>query len=199
VVAFTLLGAGARAAEAPTIEEVRAAWNACSTFMAKKSDDWIGWRRDFGNGYADYFELWDNSGEGSSLLRETFFIDGIAKEVQTSCFRPDGTLAFVFATMTSPNVATQGGNGPELVREGRIYVDPAGKVVRVAGQVTQGGKKVADMDTNKYSLARGCHSVDLHLTLDRARAHYEHEMGDIEGKHPDYAANTFDWCAKTKE
>lgn len=200
LVAGAFLAPAVRAAEPPAIEEVRAAWAACTAFMAKKSDAWIGWRRDFGNGYADYFEFWDNSGDGKtpSLLRETFFVDAIAKEVRLSCFRAEGSLAFLFTTMTSPNVAVQGGNGPELVREGRIYLDPKGAVLRVTAQVLQAGKKVADMDTNRYSLARGCGSIDLHLTLDTVRTHYEHEMGDIEGKRPDYAPNPFDWCASAK-
>jgi hypothetical protein len=191
----TMLVGPARAEE-PRVEEVRQAWSACATFMETKSDNWIGWRRDHGNGYGDYFEFWDNDGgEEPSVLRQTFLIDGIALVRQTSCFRLSGTLAFVFTTMTSPNVAVDGGNGPELVREGRLYVDPKGNVFRVLGQVMQGGKKVADMDTNAYSLARGCQSVDLHLTLDRVRTNYLHEMGDIEGTHPDYDPVVFDWCA----
>jgi len=192
----TMLTAPAHADE-PRVEEVRQAWNACAAFMDKKSDDWVGWHRDHGNGYGDYFEFWDNDGSDQpSVLRQTYFIDGIVSVRQTSCFRMDGTLAFVFTAMTSPNVA--GGPGePELVREGRIYVDPTGFAFRVVGQVMQGGKKVADMDTNTYSLARGCQPVDMHLTLDRVRANYLHEMGDIEGRHPDYQPGLFDWCANS--
>ena len=187
-------GVAAQAAEPPEIEEIRAAWNACAAFMETKSDDWIGWRRDLGNGNGDYFEFWDNEGtDAPPVLRQTFLIDGdVARH--TFCFRTDETLAFVFTAMTTPNVAT---DGPALTREGRIYVTPDGGLARVIGRVMEAGKKVADMDTLTYSLAHGCLPVDMQLTLERVRLHYAHEMGDASGAHPAYQPGLFDWCGNS--
>ena len=48
------------------------------------------------------------------VLRITLDIDGIARQVETSCFRPDGSLAFLFTTLTAPLAEAPG--GPESGR-----------------------------------------------------------------------------------
>ena len=51
------------------------------------------------------------------------------------------------------------------------------------------------IDNSAHELARGCNWVDLRLRADDAEAEYLSVLGDIEGNHPEYAANEFDWCA----
>jgi hypothetical protein len=181
-------------AQKTEFEKIGDVWSSCRTLM--DSDDWLGWRRDFGNGYGDTFELWDREGAGVSALKVNFMIDGIATETQTSCFRKDGGLTFVLVEMLSPNQAANTDQSSLIKREGRIYVSPSHDILRITGQIAdEAGRKLSNLDSSKYQLARGCWALDLHLSLDRARDHLVSEQGDIEGKHPADTANAFDWCA----
>jgi hypothetical protein len=198
VAAALLLATPALAADEPAIEEVRAVYAACTDHLAAQSDNWFGWRRVHDGGYSDFFEFWDqgSDGYGPSILKRRYLIDAIASEEQTFCYRPDGTLAFVFTQMTSPNMAI-GFDSPAITREGRIYVDPTGKVIRVLGKITGEGVE-ATLDDEKYQLARGCWELDLTLTRDDVHTAYLAEMGDIDGTKPEYAANPYDWCSVAK-
>jgi hypothetical protein len=95
--------------------------------------------------------------------------------------------------MTSPNMV-DGFEGAAITREGRIYFSPTGEIIRVLGQITEEGKKVADMDNEQYQLARGCGLTQPHLSVADVRQHLESELGDIEGKRPEFTAEVLDWC-----
>lgn len=182
-------------AQEAAIAEVRERWERCTALVTEAPDDWLGWRRDFQNGYGDSFQLWDRTWEegGAAVLRQVFLIDGIAIETDTHCFREDGSLAFIYSEMVSPNMAV-GFEGPSIAREGRLYFDPSGERIRVLQQITQDGEKVADGDNADYQLARGCGGLDVHMTLAAAYAHAESELGDIEGNRPAYERQIMDWC-----
>jgi hypothetical protein len=202
LLAALLLASPATAAEDPAIEEVRAAYAACTAHVDAQPDNWFGWRRVHDGGYADLFEFWDQGadGYGPSVLKRRYLIDGIASEEQTFCYRPDGTLAFVYVEMVSPDMA-QGLDAPSLTREGRIYVDPTGQVVRVLGKVVgeeNGTPFETTLDDPEHQLARGCWQLDLALTRDRVYAAYLHEMGDIDGNYPDYRSTEFAWCLQVE-
>ncbi len=183
----------AMAQDSPAIAEVRDAYVACTAHIDAQPDNWFGWRRVHDGGYADFFEFWDqgDDGYGPSVLKRRFLIDGIASEEQTFCYRPDGTLAFVYTEMTSPDMAT---DGPALTRQGRIYVDPTGEVIRVLGKVVGDGFETT-LDDATHQLARGCWDLDLTLTRDAVHTAYLAELGDIDGTKPDYKPNLFDWCS----
>lgn len=194
--AALLLATPAAAADSPAIEEVRLAWAACTEHLEAQPDNWFGWRRVHDGGYADLFEFWDQGadGYGPSILERTFLIDGIASEKQTFCYRPDGTLAFVFIQMTAPDMAS---DGPALTREGRIYMSPRGDVIRVLGKIVGDGFETT-LNDEKHQLARGCWNLDLIHTRDEAHTAYLAEMGDIDGTKPAYMRHDFDWCAEVE-
>lgn len=203
LLAALLLASPAIAADDAAIEEVRAAYAACTAHVEAQPDNWFGWRRVYDGGYADLFEFWDQGadGYGPSVLKRRYLIDGIASEEQTFCYRPDGTLAFVYSEMVSPDM-TQGYDAPSLTREGRVYVDPTGEVLRVLGKVVGQKDGVAfetTLDDETHQLARGCWDLDLALTRDAVHTAYLHEMGDIDGSEPAYTPNTFDWCSKVEK
>lgn len=195
--ALILAALPAHAADSPAIEEVRLAWAACTEHLEAQPDNWKGWRRVHDGGYADLFEFWDQGadGYGPSVLKRTFLIDGIASETQTLCYRPDGSLAFAFAQMASPDMA-EGAEGA-LTREGRIYVDPKGKVIRVLGKVVGEGFETT-LDDESHQLARGCWDLDLAPTRDAVHTAYLAELGDIDGTKPTYTPTPFDWCNAVK-
>jgi len=199
LLAALLLATPAIAQDTAAIEEVRAAYAACTAHLEAQPDNWFGWRRVYDGGYADIFEFWDQGadGYGPSVLKRTWLIDGIASEEQTFCYRPDGTLAFVYSEMVSPDMA-QGMDAPGVTREGRIYVDPAGNVLRVLGKVVGSGFETT-LDDEKHQLARGCWDLDLALTRDAVHTAYLAEMGDIDGSKPAYTANNFDWCSQVEK
>ena len=68
----------------PALPEIRKAWAACEAVLAKAGPEgWVGWRRDFGNGYGDAFAFWDRRDDkAASVLRITLDIDGIARQVE---------------------------------------------------------------------------------------------------------------------
>jgi len=195
LLALTLLAAPAVAvADDAAIEEVRAAWAACSEMLARAPNDWTGWRRNFDGGYADHFEFHDGGDGAPSLLVQTWLIDAIATQTDTSCYQTDGSLAFVYSVMTSPNVA-EGADGPALNREGRLYFDPAGNLLRVLKSITEEGKEVAKTDNARYQLARGCGLTAPHATVEVVRDHLVSELGDIEGNRGAFTVEPLDWCA----
>lgn len=198
LLALSLLLAPAVHAAEPQIDEVRAAWDACSKRLETGADDWTGWRRNFDGGYADHFEFHDGGDDAPSVLVQTWLIDAIATQTDTSCFRPDGSLAFLFSTMTSPNMA-QGATGPALTREGRLYFAPDGHLLRLLKRITEAGKEVAPIDNDKYQLARGCGLTAPHATVDDVRSHLIAELGDIEGTRGKYVAEPLDWCGMEVE
>lgn len=194
LLALPLLVAPAIAhADDAAIEEVRSAWAACSEMLAAAPNDWTGWRRNFDGGYADHFEFHDGGDSAASVLVQTWLIDGIATQTDTSCFRKDGSLAFIYSVMTSPNMA-EGAYGPSINREGRLYFDPAGDLLRVLKAITEGGKEVAKTDNEKYQLARGCDLTSPHATVEVVRDHLVSELGDIEGNRGEITVDRLSWC-----
>lgn len=194
--AALLLVATPVAADEPAIEEIRAAWAACTAYVEAQPDTWYGWRRVHDGGYADFFEFWDqgSDGYGPSVLKRTYLIDAIATETQTFCYRPDGRLAFVFVQMVSPDIVS---DGPALTREGRIYMTPRGEIIRVLGKIVGDGFETT-LDDETHQLARGCWPLDLTHTRDDVHAAYLSEMGDIDGSKPGYIAHDFEWCSEVE-
>jgi len=190
---LVLLAPTVARADDAKIEEVRSAWAACSDMLAAAPNDWTGWRRNFDGGYADHFEFHDGGDDEPSVLVQTWLIDGIATQTDTSCFRKDGSLAFIYSLMTSPNMA-EGAYGPALNREGRLYFDPAGNLLRVLQSITEGGKEVAKTDNAKYQLARGCDLTSPHPTVEAVRDHLVSELGDIEGNRGAFTVDPLSWC-----
>ena len=190
---LVLLAPTVARADDAKIEEVRSAWAACSDMLAVAPNDWTGWRRNFDGGYADHFEFHDGGDDAPSVLVQTWLIDGIATQTDTSCYRKDGSLAFLYSVMTSPNMA-EGADGPALNREGRLYFDPAGNLLRVLQSITEGGKEVAKTDNAKYQLARGCDLTTPHPTVEAVRDHLVSELGDIEGNRGAFTVEPLNWC-----
>ena len=188
------LAAPARAEDPADIVEIRNLWQGCTEMLETAPDDWTGWRRNFDGGYADHFEFHEDGGGSVSVLVQTWLIDAIATQTDTACYRPDGTLAFIYSEMLSPNVA-EGSDGAILSREGRIYFSPGGEVIRVLSKILAGDRQVAEYDSEKYMLARGCDLTAPHMTVDDIRLHLEHELGTLEGDHPDFTpADPLGWC-----
>ncbi len=102
-------------------------------------------------------------------------------------------LAFLYSAMVSPNVA-EGADGPALTREGRLYFDPDGKLIRVLKRIVENGKEVAPIDNDKYQLARGCGLTAPHATLDDVAPTLISELGDIEGTRGEFIVEPLDWC-----
>ena len=172
--------------------------------MEAGAESWLGWRRDFYNGYGDRFEFYDGGDVAVSVLRVTSYIDGIAILTETSCYREDGTLAFLLTEMASPNLATAFDDEPDddalgipsLTREGRIYVAPDGGIIQIVTAIRADGVEVAAMDNDDYRLARDCSPAELYPTTEDVRRRIESELGDIEGKHPPFTAQSLNWCAE---
>ena len=180
-------------AQEPRMDEIRAAWTACQAMLAAAPDDWTGWRRNFDGGYADHFEFHDGGDDAVSVLVQTWLIDAIATQTDTSCFRRDGSLAFLYSEMTSPNMA-EGATGPAITREGRFYFAPDGELIRLLRRITENGTEVAPMDNERYQLARGCGLTAPHATVDDVRSHLVAELGDIEGTRGKFERDPLDWC-----
>ncbi len=193
LLALPFLLPGAALADDAAIAEVRDAWGACSAMLAAAPDDWTGWRRNFDGGYADHFEFHDGGDGAASVLVQTWLIDAIATQADTSCYRPDGSLAFLYSVMTSPNMADDA-DGPAISREGRLYFDPAGNLLRVLQSITEGGKEVAKTDNAEYQLARGCDLTTPHATVEVVRDHLVSELGDIEGNRGAMTVDPLSWC-----
>ncbi len=191
--ALPLLLATPASAQEPQIEEIRAAWAACTAMLEATPGGWTGWRRNFDGGYADHFEFHDGGDGAASVLVQTWLIDAIATQKDTSCYRPDGTLAFLYSEMTSPNMA-EGATGPALTREGRLYFSDDGRLLRILRRITENGTEVAPMDNDRYQLARGCGLTAPHATTSDVRAHLVAELGDIEGTRGTFEVEALDWC-----
>ncbi|MDB5541120.1 MAG: hypothetical protein JWQ89_2847 [Devosia sp.] len=198
LLALFLLLATPAYAQSPQLDEVRAAWDTCTRLLQSAPDDWTGWRRSFDGGYADRFQFHDGGDGAPSVLTQTWLIDAIATQTDTSCYRPDGSLAFVLSEMTSPNMA-QGADGPTITREGRLSFAPDGRLLRVLKRITEAGKEVAPIDNENYQLARGCTLTAPHATVDDVRSHMISELGDIEGTRGEYIAEPLDWCSMETE
>ena len=183
------------------LAETEAAKAECDALVEAAPDNWIGWRRDFGNGYTDSFEFHDGRFDNRpSVLKTGGVIDAIALEETSWCYRGDGSLALIAVTMSSPDYAQGGDMGPLISREGRIYVGADGHVLRIAGWLTDGdGVKLGPLQMDTHQLARDCGPVDLRLRADDAEGEYLSVLGDIEGNHPEYTANELDWCAVAEE
>lgn len=192
VLACLLLAAPVHAEE-PQIDEIRAAWDACTRLVNAAPDDWTGWRRNFDGGYSDHFQFHEAT-DGSGVLVQTWLIDAIATQTDTSCYRTDGSLAFIFSEMTSPNMAV-GSDGPAVTREGRLYFAPDGRLLRVLKRITESGAEVAPIDNERYQLARGCGLTAPHATIEDVRSHLISELGDIEGTRGKFALEPLDWCS----
>lgn len=180
-------------AEEPQIDEVRQAWAACTAMLDAAPNDWTGWRRNFDGGYSDHFEFHDGGDDAASVLVQTWLIDAIATQKDTSCYRADGTLAFLFSQLTSPNMA-EDATGPAITREGRLYFSEDGRLLRILRRITENGAEVAPMDNSKYQLARGCGLTAPHATTSDVRSHLIAELGDIEGTRGQFEVEPLDWC-----
>jgi hypothetical protein len=178
-------------AAADDIEEIRTAWSTCVQLLAATENDWTGWRRNFDGGYADHFEFHEGT-DGTGALVQTWLIDAIATQTDTSCYRADGTLAFLYSAMVSPNMA-EGSEGA-ITREGRLYFAPDGTLIQVLKRIVEDGKEVAPIDNDKYQLARGCGLTAPLATLDDVRAKLISELGDIEGTRGEFTVEPLDWC-----
>ena len=197
-----LWGASAARADDTQLPEIRGAWSACQDVVTKQQDAWIGWRRDFLNGYADHFNFWNNDGSDPrlpSVLRTTLVIDAIAVLTTTYCFRTDDTLAFIFTVMNSPNAAEGAHQGKSVSREGRIYIGKDGSVLKVLGQILDEEKKPHPLDSPDWQLMRSCSPAPLYLKVSDVEAMYTAELGDIEGNRPAFTAEQLDWCGRVKK
>ncbi len=184
--------APAAAQDDAAIDEVRAAWDACVETQQMFFDGWTGWRRLHDGGYGEFFEFTDGGFEQPAVLNRTVFIDGLVEIAETSCFRADGSLAFILIGMASPNMA-QGYDAPSLTREGRVYVAPDGAVLRVLDQTMEQGREVAP-DPDRYMLARPCQPAEHYPAADDVRRRIDSVLGDLMGDHPDYTPAELDWC-----
>lgn len=194
LLAFLAAALPALAQDTPEIVDIRGYWEGCSEMLATSPDDWTGWRRNFESGYADHFEFHDGGGAGVSVLVQTWLIDAIATQTDTACYRPDGTLAFIFSEMISPNVA-ENSEGAIIVREGRIYFAPDGEIIRVLSKILYEDQEVAQYDDENWMLARGCDLTTPHMTTAAVRLHLDHELGTIEGNHPAFTpTDPIGWC-----
>lgn len=193
-----LLTPGAHADEAQ-LQEIRAAWAGCQDVATKAPEGWIGWKRDFFNGYGDDFNFWNNAGSEPrrpSLLRTTHVIDAIAILTTTYCFRDDDSLAFIFTVMSSPNAAEGPNQNKPVSREGRIYVGHDGAVIKVLGQILDDRKKPHPLDNPDWQLMRGCSTSAFYRTVADVEKAYVAELGDIEGSRPQFQPEELDWCNK---
>jgi hypothetical protein len=186
------------AAQDPQINEIKEAWANCEAALREYPDRWIGWRHNFLNGYGEDFQFYDNRElDKPSVLVVGTMIDAIAFVTDTSCFRPNESLAFIFSVMDAPNVNDPGDKS--IRREGRIYFDASGNVVRVLGWVADSnGTKLGDLNDRRFELARDCTPVSVHLKVDQVETHYFSVLGDIEGIKPKYTEKQFDWCSVAK-
>jgi hypothetical protein len=186
-------------ADEAQLAEIRGAWEACGKVIAGNADGWIGWRRDFFNGYGDNFNFWNNRGTTPtipSVLRTTLFIDGVAVLTTTYCFRNDETLAFVLTVMESANAVEGKPSNGLISREGRIYFGRDGKVVKVLGQILDDKKLPHPLDNPDWQLMRGCEPLDHYRTAEEVEQAYIAEMGDIEGQRPEFKPKEINWCAQ---
>jgi hypothetical protein len=192
------------AAQDPQITEIKEAWANCEAALREYPDRWIGWRHNFLNGYGEDFQFYDNRDlltephlHRPSVLVIFTMIDAIAFVTDTSCFRPDGSLAFIFSVMEAPNVNDPGDKSTR--REGRIYFDPSGKVVRVLGWFADSnGTKLGDLNDRRFELARDCTPVSVHLKVDQVETHYFSVLGDIQGAKPIYNDQQLGWCSAAR-
>lgn len=126
----------ALAEDPPEIVQIRNYWQGCTEMLETAPDDWGRRRfRNFDGGYADHFEFHEDGGGWCVRVVQTWLIDAIATQTDTACYRPDGTLAFIFSEMVSPNVAAKS-EGAIIVREGRIYFAPDGEVIRILPKIS---------------------------------------------------------------
>jgi hypothetical protein len=198
LLALALIVGPAQAQDAdPAYVEANAVWTACQATTADpETAEWVGWHRDYGNGYGDSLEFYDmRYDEGVSALMESRNIDGIMFETSTSCYRPDGTLAWVAINASSPEMLASGEEGPAIERWGSIAVAPDGKVVANLGSLSDvNGANLGGVNSTEHALARPCGPIDLRLTLADVQKQIDSELGDIDGKRPAYTPNAFAWC-----
>ncbi|MDB5506115.1 MAG: hypothetical protein JWR75_753 [Devosia sp.] len=188
----------ANAADDAAIAKIDALYDQCAEIVADPASYWIGWRHDFYNGYVDNFQWYDRRDTDTpSVVLIDVLIDAIASEATTSCYRLDGTLAYIFTEMVSPNMADGGETGPAIARQGRLYFDASGKVISITSQIVDGeGTRLGDIDDEAYQLARGCSPVVANLTVDDVQTAYFHRLGEIDGSIPNYTPNQIDWCGE---
>ncbi|MET3899438.1 hypothetical protein ABIB57_003393 [Devosia sp. UYZn731] len=201
-IALLAMPAAAKGARDLDLKAFEADWKACEQQVASHQDgSWIGWHRDFGNGYGDNFEFYDGRlDQMASALKVSRFIDGIAGEFTTWCYRGDGSLDMIAVSTGSPDMMMGGEMGAQITREGRLYFDAQGQRLAIRGWLTDAdGNKIGLIDSAEHQLARGCNPVDLRLRADDAEAEYVSELGDIDGNRPAYAPNALDWCAVAEE
>ena len=186
-------------ADEAQIAEVRSAWAACEKVTSGNADGWIGWRRDFFNGYGDNFNFWNNRGSEPvvpSVLRTMLFIDGVAVLTTSYCFRSDETLAFVFSVMDYMNAVEGKPSDVQVSREGRLYFGRDGSVLKVLGQILDDKKQPHPLDNAEWQPMRGCQPLAYYRTAEEVEKAYIAEMGDIEGQRPTFQPYEIDWCSR---
>ncbi len=132
-------------------------------------NDWTGWRRNFDGGYADHFEFHDGGDDAPSVLVQTWLIDGIATQTDTSCYRPDGSLAFIYSEMVSPNMA-EGADRPRHHPRRPALLRPDGHLLRPTEAHHRSRQGSRPDRQRQYQLARGCGLTAPHATVDDVRS-----------------------------
>ena len=145
---FAIAASQVQAEEALPEPFVRA-WQACQDRMASQPDDWIGWRRDFFNGYGDNFAYWSQemaiAGQPAVLRTETL-IDSIHAVSAIYCFQADGRPALAHTVMTTVNSAEGPNRDARLKREGWVFFKPDGSLDRVIGRLVDDTGKSHRLD-----------------------------------------------------
>lgn len=190
-------------AEESLPEPLVRAWQACRDRMANQPNDWIGWRRDFFNGYGDNFAYWSRetavAGQPAVLRTETL-IDGAHSVSAIYCFQADGRPALTRAVMATSNSADGPNRDARLKREGWVFFKPDGSLDRVIGRLVDDTGKRHRLDEAGWVPGRGCdqQKVALFTSADDVTKAYLAEMGDIEGKRPAFKPEELDWCDKAR-
>jgi hypothetical protein len=192
LLALPVLLPGAALADDAAIAEVRDAWATCSAMLAAAPDDWTGWRRNFDGGYADHFQFHDGGDGAASVLVQTWLIDAIATQTDTSCYRADGSLAFLYSDDLPQHGRRRRRSGdqprgPPLLRPRR---QPAAR----AAIDHRGRQGRGETDTAEYQLARRCDLTTPHATVEVVRDHLVSELGDIEGNRGAFTVDPLSWC-----
>ncbi|WP_454816078.1 hypothetical protein [Labrys neptuniae] len=190
-------------AEETLPEPFARAWQACQDRMTSQPNDWIGWRRDFFNGYGDTFAYWSRetavAGQPAVLRTETL-IDGAHSVSTIYCFQADGRPALSRSVMASVNIADGPNTEAPLRREGWIFFKPDGALDRVIGRLVDDTGKSHRLDEAGWVPGRGCdqQKVALFERADDVTKAYVAEMGDIEGKRPAFKPEELNWCDKAQ-
>lgn len=200
LLAVTSTQPGSAVAESE-ITRIEVEWKACQDLITKAPDEWVGWRRTLA-GDGDTFSFWQQYSDPPQIpavLRVVNFIDGSMAVTTFSCFRNDGSLAFIFTSLDSPNGRDKSGASPTRVkREGRIYVSGRGNVLKVVGQIIDPAGASHSITNDDWQPMLPCEPVDLYRNTGEVEKAYLAELGDEYGNRPPFKPSGFDWCVDAK-